>query len=173
MIDKSKYTKKKLTEITDSIGMIIDSREQKPFAIIEWLDRHSIPYKIEQIKYGDYSFYIPENEELDIHGDIDFDEEIVFERKNSVDELIGNFVKRDRIETEFKNKKAEMYLLIEGKYKDLYDGNYRSDYPKESATATYHSFIDRYDLKPVWVSAEYTPKFMYKTFKYHLRNKLK
>ena len=174
MINKENYTKVALKKINDSLGIIIDTREKQPHTIVYWLEENNIPYKFEKLDYGDYSFYIPENEEFGIEGDIDFDKEIAIERKNSVDELIGNFVKRNRIEAEFKNKECEMYLLIEGTYEDMASGNYQSAYPAKSALATYHSFIDRYDLKPAFIPNDnYTPIFMYNTFKYYLRNRLK
>ena len=174
MINKEDYTKTDLKKINNSIGIVIDSRECKPHAIVYWLEQHGIPYKFEKIEYGDYSFYIPENEELRIEGDIEFDREIVFERKNSIDEIVGNFVERERIEREFKYKDCEMYLLIEGSYEDMAKGNYRSNYKPKSSLATFHTFVDRYDLKPIFIQdPNFTPVFMFNTFYYYLRNKLK
>ena len=66
--------------------------------ITSYFDKAKIPYKKKALQYGDYSFLIPKNEDLSIPRDLVFHNEIVIERKGSLEELSGNLTKeRDRL----------------------------------------------------------------------------
>jgi len=175
MLDKYKYTEKMRKELLKSIIIITDSREQVNNHITSWFDKKKLPYKEMTLKQGDYSFYIPKNEELDIPRDIYFDKEIMIERKNSLDELSGNFgTGRDRFEKELSLAKGKKYLLIErASYQDLVDGNYKAEYDKKAFLATLHTFINRYDLTVMFMpNNEYSAQWIYATFYYYLHNYL-
>lgn len=176
MLERYKYTDKEIKSILNSIVVLIDTREQSNNHIIKWLEDKKINYKNIKLDYGDYSFYIPENKELNIERDIYFTNDICIERKNSTDEIIGNFSQdRNRIEDEFLRHKGKMILLIEdiNFYANICEGNYKSQYSKNSAIGTFHSFIDRYNLYYMFVNKDYSARFICNIFKYFIYNKLK
>ena len=84
MIDFYKYTDKEVRILLKSIVVIVDSREQKNSHILDWLNQKKIPYSIQKMEFGDYSFYIPANTELGITRDLYFTDEITIERKASL-----------------------------------------------------------------------------------------
>lgn len=125
---------------------------------------------------GDYSFYIPENKRLNIDRDLYFDKEIMIERKNSADELAGNFsTHRTRFEEEMATYKGKKYLLIENAtYGDIVNGNYRSEYNAKSYAASLHSFNHRYNLEVMFMpDNKLSARWIYTTFIYWLREKIK
>ena len=175
MLSKYKYTEKEQKELLQSIVVLYDSREQKNEHLLQWFDKKNIKYKKMKLNYGDYSFYIPKNKELGIERDIYFKDEIVLERKNSLEELSGNFSQsRDRIEKEFALCKAKMTLMIEqASYKDLCENRYNTSYKASSFLGTLHSFSERYDINFIFIDKEYSASYMYYTFYYYLRELIK
>lgn len=125
----------------------------------------------------DYSFYLPQNEELGIVKDLYFTKDIAFERKASLEELSVNLTKnRTRFEEEMATATTlYKYLIIENaNYFDVANGNYRSEYNSKSFLGTLHSFNHKYDLQIVFMpDASFTPIYMYATMQYYLRNILK
>lgn len=176
MLDKYKFTDKEQKEILKSMAILVDTREQNNSHILNWFESKNIKYKSKKLDYGDYSFYIPRNEEFSIHRDIYYSKNICIERKSSTDELVGNFASdRIRIENEFLRHKGRMYLLIEDEkfYSNIHSGNYKSKYNSKAALGTYHSFIDKYHIYPMFTIKELSGSFIYRTFYYYLRNLLK
>lgn len=175
MLDKYKYTDKEQKELLASMKLLIDTREQKGDHIINWLDQKKIAYKKQKLNQGDYSFYVPKNPVLNIDRDLHFDNEICIERKNSIDELIGNFASdRTRIESEFLRHKGKMILLIEdSSYEDIINGNYRSKYSIQSAIGTLHAFSARYNIPFIFIDSKYSGHFIYYTLSYYLREIIK
>ena len=101
MLSKYKYTDRELEELIKSMVILIDTREKQNSHLIEYWDKKGILYKKKSLDYGDYSFYVPKNEALNIPRDVYFDKEIVVERKGSLEEISGNLTKeRDRLEKE-------------------------------------------------------------------------
>lgn len=175
MLDKYKYTDKEQKELLSSMGILVDTRE-KSSHIIEWLDKKRVKYKIQKLDYGDYSFYIPENKQLNIERDLYFDKECVLERKGSLEELSTNLTaERDRLKNEFAQHKGKMTLVIEGaNYEDICKGNYKSQYNSKSFVASLHSMSSEYNIPFMFIpNKEYTPIFMYYHFYYYLRNIIK
>ena len=176
MIKRYKYTDKEIKQLLSDITIIIDKREQKNNHITNWFDKKKIKYINKSISCGDYSFLLPKNQILNIERDLYFDKEIIIERKNSTDELIGNFAsERSRIETEFLKNKGKMCLLIEDEqfYENISKGNYRSQYNKKSALATYHSFVHRYNIYPHYINKKQSGQLIYLICYYYLRELLK
>lgn len=87
---KDKYTKKQIDQILKSITIIVDSREKVNSHILIWLKYKKINYIIDKLDFGDYSYYIPKNEELNIKEDVYFNDTISIERKRNLEELAGN-----------------------------------------------------------------------------------
>jgi len=176
MIENFKYTESELKNILKSIVILVDTRERegKNDHILKWFDENKVQYKKAKIPNGDYSFYLPKNEEYGFIRDTYFTDSICIERKADIDEIIGNFANdRDRIEDEFLRHKGKMILLIEdGSYNDIRNGKYTSKYNSKSAIGTLHSFYNKYDVPFIFISKEDTGCFIYCSFYYHLRNKI-
>lgn len=172
---KYKYTDAELKKLLKSITILVDSREQKNEHILQWFDEHKIKYEIKKLDWGDYSFYLPQNDEFSISRSTYYTEKISIERKASCDELIGNFANdRDRIEDEFLRHKGKMILAIEdGTYNDIRNGKYQSKYNSKSAVGTLHSFFSRYEVPFIFLKKEDMGCFIYCTFYYYLREQIK
>lgn len=174
MFNGFKYTDTEIKEILSSMVIIVDSREQVNSHITDWFDKKKIAYVIKKLDFADYSCFIPSNEKLSIPRDIYFDKSIAIERKGSLDELIGNFSERDRIQDEFLRSTGKIHLVIEdAEYSDIYDGNYKSKYASKSATGTLHSMSDKYGFNFIFLNKEYTAKYIFCTLYYHIRNIIK
>ena len=127
---RKNYTDKEQTEIIDSMVVMIDTREKKGKHdhIINYLEKKKVKYSTsEKIDSGDYSFYIPKNESLDINRDIYFDKDIVIERKQTLNELAKNLtVGRIAFENELRRKgTCKFHLLVEnGSWEYINKGEY-------------------------------------------------
>lgn len=163
-------------KLLKSIGLLIDTREKQNKHITDWLDKKGICWKSKALDQGDYSFYIPADESLNISRDLYFDKKIIVERKNSADELAGNFTKhRTRFEEEMAIFPGKKYLLIENcSYEDIVNGNYRSDYNSKSYAASLHTFNHRYNLEIVFMpESELSGLWIYTTLVYWFREQLR
>lgn len=176
MLRYYKYTDKEKASLLKSIVVLVDTREKENKHIIEFFDKKGILWKSKALSNGDYSFFIPANPELNIDRDLYYDGEIIVERKNSVDELAGNFTKgRTRFEEEMATFPGKKFLLIEGNtYGDIVNGNYRSEYAAKSYLATLHTFNHRYGLEVFFMpQKDLSGLWIYSTFMYYLREKLR
>jgi hypothetical protein len=177
MLEKYKYTETEQKKLLNSITIIVDKQEKVNNHITEYFDKHKIPYINRSLDNGDYSFFLPKNEELAILKDWYFTDNIILERKNSCEELAGSLSQtRERFEDEFLRSKAEKkYLLIENaNYQDVVNGNYNTKYNSKSYLGSIHSFNHKYNLEIVFMpDKNYSPIFIYATFQYYLRNLLK
>lgn len=169
------YTDKEVKAMLKSMNILIDTREQENSHIKEFLDKKKIKYRTRKLDFGDYSFYLPTDETLDIKRDIYFDKEIVIERKGSLSELAGNLTKdRERFEKELiRKKEAKMYLLVEnGSWQNINSGIYRSEYKPVSFLATLYAYMARFNISVDFTNKELSGQFIYSTFYYYLREKL-
>lgn len=176
MIEHYKYTEKELTTLLKSIVVLVDSREKENKHVIGYLDSKKIPYKTKALDQGDYSFYLPQNEELDIPRDMYFDKKVVVERKGSLDELANNLGKeRARFEKELSTSPSTKVLLIENEtYSDVVNHNYRSDYSVKSYLASLHIFWHRYNIPVFFMpDANNSGTFIYGYFYYYLKEYLR
>lgn len=175
MLHLYNYDEKQLEEILNSITMLYDTREKNNSHILEAWDKYKINYRKQKLDWGDYSCFIPKNENLNIPRDLYFDRELVVERKAHLEELSGNFTKRDVFEKEICTFKGRMFLLIEnGTYGDICEGNYKTDYNKKSYLATLHTFVHRYKIEPIFLSNnKYSSLFIYNLMKYYIREIVK
>lgn len=175
MIKNYRYTDKEIKQIVDSMVILVDTREKCNAHILNFFDKKKIPYKSKALNKGDYSFYIAKNPELGIIKDVYFDNEIVIERKASLEELSGNLTKnRDRFEHELSLAPKNKVLLIENyDFEDLVDGNYDTNYNKKSFLASIFTFWHRYNI-PVFFMPDlnYTPIFIKLYFTYYLKNNI-
>ena len=150
-----RFTDKEIDQISKSIVILIDTREQNNSHIKQFLDSKQIGYKVKKLDFGDYSCMLPKGTFRGQERDIYFDRDIVIERKNSIDEIAGNF-KDDgiRLKTELAhlNKYGiKYYFFVEDPNYDINirQGNYRSQYDpkalynriKKSIEIRYNTFI--------------------------------
>jgi len=165
--------KKDIDKILDTMVYIVDSREQN-LHIYDWLTRKGKNVEIKKINYADYSFRLPKNEELGILEDLDFRDIIVIERKNSIEEIIGNMTSDNgvRFEKELKNCKAKMTLVIEDQYDKACLGTYESKFNRKSLLGKLAIMPHRYNVPVIYLSKLSTPVFIYTHFRYFMREQL-
>lgn len=176
MISCYKYTDKEIDEIVNSMVILIDTREKKAEHLMQYFDKAKIKYEIKALAYGDYSFYIPQNNELSIPRALYFDKKIVVERKNSLEELSGNLTNgRDRLEKELSLAPKTKVLIIENAtYADMVNGNYDTQYNNKSFWSSYHAFWHKYNIPIIFMpDSAYTGFFMRGYFTYYLKNYLR
>ena len=155
---------------------MVDTREQQNRWITDFFDEKDISWKKKKLDNCDYSFYIPADPNLNIDREMRFDKEIAIERKANLDELAGNLTQnRTRFEEEMATFPGKKYLLIENaSYRDIVNGNYRSDYNPKSFLGTLHTFNHRYDLEIICMpDNNQSGLWIYSIFAYWLREKIK
>jgi len=116
MLVKRIYSPSEIKKITDSLVILIDTREKKVNHITNYFDRENIRYESMKLDYADFSFYVPRFPVLGIIQDVYFDKKIAIERKANLDELVGNLTKDDgaRLERELiRSGSAKLSLMIE------------------------------------------------------------
>ena len=171
------YSKKEIKQLIDSMVILIDTREKESDHITKALDKKDIEYKNKALRYGDYSFLLPKNENLGISKEISFANEIVVERKNSLDELALNLTQgRTTFQNELikaRGDSAEFYLMIEdGNWRMLKDGIYDSDYNSNSFIASLKAYEVRWGINVNFIDSNLSAWWIYHTFKYYLREYL-
>lgn len=175
MVFSRKYTDKEINKILQSIVILIDSQEKVFSHIKMYFKSNKIKHEIYNLNFGDYSFYIPKNEKLDILEDIYFDKEIAIERKANAEEISGNFShNRDRFKREFERSNKALRLMIEDTtYAKVSNHEYNTELSEDSFIASLHSFQEKYECPFFFVDKTHSGKYIYETFYYYLRNKLK
>ncbi len=162
-----------MNKILKSIVILIDTREKSTSHLTEYWDKHKIAYEYIGLPSGDYSFKVTAIPELGIINDLYFYNDIIIERKNSLEELSGCFSQtRERFNDEWSRCYASRkYLLIENAtYEDLVKGKYNTKYSSKSFVGSLHSFNIKYDLQIKFMEdKEYSPIYILATFQYYLR----
>jgi len=166
----------KVKEILKDIVILIDSREKVNQHITDYFTANNIKFKEHKLEFGDYSFMVPANEYW--QQDIYFTNHILIERKNSLEELSGNFsADRLRLENEFAaiyDKKVKLYVLIENAtLNDMITGNYKTDYNKNAFTGSFLSFQDRYNFVTKFIPNNKTGFLIHNICRYYFRNLIK
>lgn len=177
MLNRRKYTDTEIARILRNIIILVDSREKVNSHLLEYWDKHKIKYEIMSLPAGDYSFALDAIPELDLPYKQFFYNDIILERKNSLEELSGCFAQtRERFNDEWSRCYAKRkYLLIEnGTYDDLLNGNYNTKYNSRSFLGSLHSFNAKYGLEIVFMpNKNLSPVFILATFQYYLRYLIK
>lgn len=169
------YKDKEIEQIIKSIIILIDTREKVNSHLKMYFKSNKIKYIEYKLNYGDYSFYIPKNELLDINEDLYFNDEIVIERKANAEEISNNFSNnRDRFKREFEKGKGIIRLLIEEtNYSQISKGEYDTKFNNTSFIGSLHSFQETYNSPFFFIDKEFSGEYVYNTFKYYLKNQLK
>jgi len=155
---RNHYTAKEQTELLKSIVILTDSRENMNKHILDYLDKKGIKHKSMKLDFGDYSYMLPASEKFGIRRDIYFDNSIVIERKNSLNELSTNIGKK-RVEFEnelIRKGTCKFYLFVEnGSYEDIRQEKYvyskpyqkKEDMPKHLMPASFLGSLRSFETK--------------------------
>lgn len=176
MLSHYRYTDKEKDELVKSLTIIVDSREKCNSHILEWFDKNNVRYITKALKNGDYSFFIPANEELNIDRELYFDRQIMVERKASLEEISGNITQsRARFEEELATFGGKKYLMIENaNYQDIVQKAYKTDISPKAFLATLHTYNHRYGLELMFMpDLSYSGVYIYGTFTYYLKSLLR
>ena len=165
-------TPSEMEYILKNITLIYDTREHQTNALFERLKATGFTYRRECLKFGDYTAEYENNGKV-----YNLQNEIVIERKMSLDEICINFTKgRARFEREFEKAikaGAKIHLIVEnGSYEKIIEGDYRSRLNSNSLYSSLLAFCDRYNITVHFCKPETTPTLMAKIFYHHIRNKL-
>ena len=164
-------TDKQMNDIINDMVIISDTREQKNQHILDYLVENNIPYKVDKLTTADYTFILPHFPELNL------DRKILIEKKNSLDEIAGNFTKdRARFTREFERVQASetIHLVIENAtWTKINNASYRSKMPSNSFTASLLTYSIRYNCKVWFAQPKDSPSLIYNLMKYELMERLK
>lgn len=170
------YTDKQYKELLANLVIFVDTREQKNQHILDWFDANEVAYTSKALKTGDYSFMVKANPDLGFLRDTYFTNDLIIERKNSVEELAGNLSdKSDRIFKEFSRMQSieRCHILIENSsIDDVIEGNYRSNYNADSYLRTLLTLQKRCNFYLTFIEPEHTGKMIYEICKNTLDSKI-
>lgn len=182
-----KYTERELKILLDNIVVIADTNEQENDHILSWFKENKKKYINKKLELGDYSCYIPCNDKTKgiIDRDLWFSNSVVIERKNSINELIGNiYTDIQRFTNELAKAKArgiKFYLFLEDYlfHKHLQNGTYQEylkgkDKAKKIKVDTLDnrllSLLVQYDVYFQPVHEFYMGWRIYKTLRQEVKN---
>lgn len=171
-----KFSVEEIKRLTKSMIVLVDSREKKNSHILDYFRKQKIAYQVEKLEYGDYSFMIPATAAGE---DIFFHRDIAIERKASLEELSGNLAQeRERFEKEFLkagNDGCKIYLMIEspGGYSDIIGHRYRTEFTPAAYMASLKTWESRFGCNVQFIDNQYSGYYIYSTFSYFAREKLK
>ena len=168
-----KWNDAEIEKSLKSIVIQVDTREKKRGHIRAALEELGCHYVSQKLDFGDYSYRYtrPDGTEEGCSG------QIAVERKANLDEICGNFTYgRDRFEREFqraREKGAEVHLLVEdANWGKIKNHMYLSRLNPAALQGNLLSWVFRYDLRLWYNTTALAGEFIYKLFRYHLRNKL-
>ncbi len=138
--------------------ILVDSREQNNTHVLKYFDDNKIRYEKRALKTGDYNFMIEACSELGFQRDTYFTDELVIERKNSVQEIAGNFCEKDGRFFRELSRMAETpnnYIIIEeDRFDDIINGNYRSKLNSLSLVRTMLTMQKRSNFHLMFINKE-------------------
>lgn len=163
-------TNKERMDIINDMVMIVDTREKKWEHIRKYFEENNINYKVEKLDVADYSFILPNYQYLNM------DKRFLIEKKNSLDELAGNFTSgRDRFAREFERMKEgqKIHLVLENfTWRKLLNKSYRSGFLPKSYMASLIAWSIKYDF-PTWnVVPKDSGQLIYEILKKELEHEL-
>lgn len=165
-----KITDKMIADVISDLVILTDTREQKNKHILDYFDEKEIKHQLQKLDTGDYSFILPNYQNLGM------DNSIIIEKKNSLDEIAGNFTKdRLRFVEEFERVgDSKIHLLIENAtWKKVVNASYRSQLPAQNMIANLFTWNIRYNC-PIWfANPTESGMIIYQIIKYEVMEKLK
>lgn len=165
---KEYLTDKEIAEKLKTLTIISDTREQENTHVTGYFELKKIPFLSRKLDAGDYSACI---------GNVTFENEVVIEKKNGIDEIAGNFTAdRERFEREFIRAKADglkIYLLIENcSWARISAHDYRSRLDPKALTASLLAWQARYNITVNFCEPCETGQIIFGTLYYWVKNKL-
>lgn len=163
-------TDKELDNVLRDMTIIVDTREQKNDHLLKYFNDNGIKWVCKKLDTADYSFELPN------HKHLGFDRKFLVEKKNSLNEITGNFTSgRERFQREFERVEDEhLHLVIENAtWKKVVNGSYRSKMHPNSLIASLLSWSIRYDFKVWFVGKDESPMLIYNILRYELVEALK
>ena len=160
------YTPKEIDAVLKSMVIVVDTREQKNKHITDYFDAQKITYMKRALATGDYSAFIPRNDDLGITRDIHLQASI--ERKNSIDELAQSITDRSRFENELiRASRSHFIMIVEDRdgYMNLLSHKYRSQYSPKALLGSIKAFEIRYGFTTIFLDKALTGNYI----NYHLR----
>lgn len=168
--------------LKENLVILVDTREQINKHILDWFNENKIQYKKQKIDEGDYTAIIKARPDMGIHRDMYF--QVAVERKNSLDELVGNLGEkaeaRDNIRLErelirAKAKGIKIFLIIEelNGMENIRKGKYRSEYKPQAFIGKLSSLQVRYLSGTVFTKSIDTAFEIYRILYYSIREILK
>lgn len=163
------YTQTEQNNLLKGLTVVSDSREQVNEHILGYFDKNKIPHLVRKLDVGDYSAMLGENT---------IEHKIAIEKKNSIDEIAGNFtIDRQRFEDEFiraKAKGTKVFLVIENcSWEDIFLHNYRSKLEPKSLMASLMAWQVRYNISVVFCKRNDTAKIIYSILYYAMKEELR
>lgn len=146
--------------------IIIDTREKENRHIENELKKRGIEFGHRKLHFGDYSFE---------QNGKSYENEIVIERKASLDEIASNLTKgRDRFRREFERaheKKCKVHLMIEnGSIEQIQKWDYRSKFTPSSFIASLRTWCYKFQLTLAFVSKSSSCDYILKAFEDYLKS---
>lgn len=174
-----KFTETEIKSALKNLTVIVDTREKGNKNVISWFERNKIKMKSMKLDHGDYSCFIPKGSLKGIERDIYFNQDIVIEKKASIDELAGNFSKSDtpRLKSEFAHlckNGTRVFVFVEDNLfdKHIRNGTYRSQYDPKALYARIKGLEAEYNTIIRPINDEFMASEIYNTLYYFARNKL-
>lgn len=172
--------KKDIDTLLKNMVIIIDTREKVNSHITDYFDKMNICYVSRTLKYGDYSAFIRYNKETShlLDDVFSFENNVVIERKNSINELVGNFKHRERFFNEFeKAKKNNCKIMLqveelEGLNNIIY-GKYRSEFNPKALYASLKTLESMFNFQTKFVDKKISGLEIYYTLYYEIKSLLK
>lgn len=164
-------TDKQLATVLNDMVVLIDTREKSISHIIAYFNTMGIKYSFEKLESGDYTYELPR------HHNLQLDRRVLVERKNSLDEIIGNFTtNRERFIREFEriDDNQTMNIVLENAtWRKIMNGTYRSKVAPNSLMANIHTWEKRYNCNFWFCTKEDSGAIIYNDLYYGLREILK
>lgn len=175
-IKQYKFSDADVKKLIKQIVVLVDTREKKNSHITDYFIKHGIAYEPTTLSYGDYSFMLPA---AAAGENIYFHQDIVVERKGSLEELSGNLAQeRERFEREFLkagNDGAKLYLMIEdvGGYTSIISHKYNTQLAPAAYMASLKAWEARFNCNVQFIDKQYSGYYIMSTFQYYAREMLK
>lgn len=148
--------------------ILVDTAEKRNEHITNYFDEHKILWKSKHLNTGDYTLMITACPELGITQDLYFTDELCIERKNSLDEIIGNFNSSskdgERVFKEFSRMSGitRNFLMIEGgSIDDILEGKYASSRKPSAVLRSILTWQARTQFCPLFIERENAGKLIY------------
>ena len=154
------FTDSEAKLLIKSLVYLYDSREQANSHWLDYFAKKGLKTREKKLESGDYSVMAPGGIIKGIERDIYFSDNIVIERKNSLEELSGNLtVGRDRFNSELKRTNATVYLIIEDGegWERIMDGRYETNFQPLSFYHSLNSMIAKYGMQVHFMPRKLAP----------------